>query len=252
MILMCHALKISHSHLAAHPELFDKNNPIYKKYLERRKNHEPIAYILGFQPFLGLNIQVNKNVLIPRPETEYMAELAIKYLPKNKNTIIADIGCGSGCLSIALAHYLTKSKLFAVDPSKKALNIAKLNANSHNLSKRIKFIKGDLFSKLHSKFDCIISNPPYIPTGEIDKLMPDVSHWEPKIALNGGKDGQKFIKRIIADSPKHLKPNGFLLVEFGYKQSKAVEKLANKYFNCVEIIKDLSGIKRYLLAREKL
>lgn len=251
-ILMCHAKEIDRAHLIAHPELFDDKDPKYRSLLKRRLKHEPIAYLTGYQPFLGLNIFVNRDVLIPRPETEEMVEIAIELIklcsPNPKSCIVVDIGTGSGVIAVSLARYLKYLRIIGVDSSPKAIKIAKMNAAFHKVKSRCRFFVGDMFAPLKRKADMIIANPPYIPSNDIKILMPDVKNWEPHSALDGGKDGLKYIKEIIKNSPKYLNKGGFLLLEFGAGQARAVKKEAKRFFIFVNIKKDLSGIDRFLIA----
>jgi len=250
-ILMCHALGIDHARLISHPELFDEKNTKYLSYKKRRLKHEPVAYITGFQPFMGLKIFVGRSVLIPRPETEELVEKAIDIIKQNtvhgKRYTVHDIGTGSGAIAIVLTKNLPNIKVIGIDSSPKAIKIAKKNAKYHKVSKRCKFVIGDLLDTINIKADMIISNPPYIPTDQIKNLMPDVKDWEPHSALNGGRDGLKYIKEIIKTAPKYLKKEGVLLLEFGINQSKEIKKAAGNYFSKVNILNDLSEKERFLI-----
>ncbi len=252
--LMCLALGIERSRLISHPELFDDNDPVYRFFVKRRENNEPLAYLLGSQPFLGQVFLVDRSTLIPRPETEELVELAINIIISSNTQSarynILDIGTGSGCIAISLARRLPNAVVTATDHSEEALKIARKNAASLNVSDRAIFEKGDLFGNSGKKYDLIISNPPYIATGDIPGLMPDVKDWEPVSALDGGPDGLKYITQIIDQAPVHLNDTGFLLIEFGFNQHKKIKDLSNKYFKRTEIFKDLSGIDRFLLAAE--
>ncbi|HTY13058.1 MAG TPA: peptide chain release factor N(5)-glutamine methyltransferase [Candidatus Omnitrophota bacterium] len=251
-VLMCHALGINRVRLLSHPELFDRKNPKYLELLQRRENNEPVAYIVGHQPFMGLNILVDRSTLIPRPETEELVELAIKTIALGGSRIthyeILDIGTGSGCISLALASKIKNAAATGVDRSAKALAVACKNAEINGLSGKVRFIERDLFGAVDRKYDLIISNPPYIPSGDIPGLMPDVRNWEPKEALDGGMDGLDHIRKIIAGSGERLKKDGFLLMEFGFGQTEAIEAIARKHFNQIKISKDLAGIDRFLYA----
>ncbi len=246
-LLLTGALGIKKSELVLYQSksVEDKNFKRYQELVKRRLKHEPTAYILGNQPFLGLNIIVNRSVLVPRPETELLAEQALKVTSRESRVAIADIGTGSGCIAVALAKGLPQAEVYAIDSSNDALKVAKQNAEQYHVADRCRFIKGNLLEPLKVPVDLIISNPPYIPAGEIKNLQPEVRDWEPKQALDGGKDGLDYIRKIIAESPKHLKPNGRLMMEFGFGQAGAIEKLAA---GCgqVEITKDYAGIPRIL------
>ncbi|MFH1362029.1 MAG: peptide chain release factor N(5)-glutamine methyltransferase, partial [bacterium] len=250
-ILLCHVLKTPRSKLFSHPErkLTRAEQKLYDELLDRRKKHEPIAYIVQNQPFMSLDFYVNPNVLIPRPETELLVEQAINSLIPHTSyptPIIADIGTGSGCIAITLAKYLPKAKIIAIDSSKEALKIAERNAKTHRVIKQIEFRLGNLLKPLKEKVDLIISNPPYIPRAEIEKLDPDVKDFEPRAALDGGVDGLDYIRKLISQSPSPLKPHtSSLLLEIGYNQGAKAKELA-KHYAKVEVIKDLSGHDRIL------
>ncbi|MCX5751573.1 MAG: peptide chain release factor N(5)-glutamine methyltransferase [Candidatus Saganbacteria bacterium] len=228
-----------------------KFNALVARWLE----HEPIAYLLGTQPFLGLDLEVNRSVLIPRPETELLVENLLRKITehsaRNTEHRILDIGTGSGCIAIALAKDLPNAQVYAVDFSVKALRVAKKNAKKYELSKRIKFLRSNLFQKLKGlKFDLIVSNPPYIPSKVIPKLDKNVKDYEPIKALDGGNDGLDIIRKIIQQAPGYLAPNGILALEIGFGQAKAVQKLATKAgFKNTQIIKDWAGIDRIVVIR---
>jgi len=248
-LLLTAALNIKKSELVLYQSksVEDKNFKHYQELVRRRLKHEPTAYILGNQPFLGLNIIVNRTVLIPRPETELLAEQALKVTSHESPVIIADIGTGSGCIAVALAKGLPQAEVYAIDASNDALKVAKQNAEQYHVADRCHFIKGNLLEPLKEPVDLIVSNPPYIPSDEIKKLQPEVKDWEPKQALDGGKDGLDYIRKIIAESPKHLKPNGRLMMEFGFGQAAEIEKLAAASFAKSEIVQDYAGIPRILI-----
>lgn len=254
-LLLVFALGIKKSELILYQSkiIEDKNLKHYQETIKRRLKHEPTAYIIGNQPFLGLNIIVNRSVLIPRPETELLAETAIKIIrnyslpPTPYPLTLADIGTGSGCIAVALAKSLPQAKVYGIDVSNDALKVAKTNAETHKVADRCHFIKGNLLEPLREPVDLIVTNPPYIPSGEISKLQPEVKDWEPKQALDGGKDGLDYIRKLLKESPKYLKPNGRLAMEFGFGQAAEIEKLAAGNYEKVEIIKDYSGIPRLLI-----
>ena len=280
-ILLAHVFKIKRIELLAHPErqLSQIEKTLFQQLVKRRLNHEPIAYIVGYQPFMGLNFIVNQSVLIPRPETELLVEEALrlsrslasqaelagepKRLAYAKYTI-ADIGTGSGCIAISLAKTLRGAHIFATDTSTEALKLAQRNAECHQVTDHCEFLQGNLFEPLNNvaanlpaeqaglalptKFDLIISNPPYIPTKDIETLDPDVKDWEPIGALDGGQDGLDYVREIIKEAPKH---SNSLILEFGINQAEEIRQLAKKHYQKVEIIKDYAGINRILKA-EKL
>ena len=252
-ILLAHVLKVSRLYLYVNPEylLTQEQVDSYNELIERRLKHEPTAYILGRREFMDLNLIVNEDVLIPRPETEILVETVIDQLNDIRSiTKIADIGTGSGAIAISLAKHLPYTSIEAVDISEKALHVAKLNANKYNLGSRIIFHLGDLISPLEGKFKAIVSNPPYIPSKVIDTLQSEIKEYEPKISLDGGADGLDFYRRLIADSPNLLTEDGFLAMEIGADQAEPVTDLAQSgHFREVEIIKDLSHDDRVIICR---
>lgn len=250
-ILLCHAYRIALSELYAHPEKYlpagrhgNDQDTRYQTLLQRRLKNEPIAYLVGYQPFLGLKFFVDPSVLIPRPETELLAQMAIDLKPK----IIADIGTGSGAIAVTLAKNLPETKVIGIDSSSETLKIAKKNAEYHGVANRCHFLEGHLLDPLAEKVDLVVSNPPYIPTREIDNLEPQIKDFEPREALDGGEDGLHYIRQLIENSPKYLSPNGHLLMEFGFGQAEEIKALAHKHFKQVEIYQDLAGIDRILKA----
>ena len=219
--------------------------------IERRTKHEPTAYLVGHREFMDLDLIVNEDVLIPRPETEVLVETVIDRFNDSTGVVrIADIGTGSGAISISLAKSLSSASVDAVDISDKALTVARLNAGRYNLLGRITFNLGDLLDPLNGKkFNAIVSNPPYIPSKVIDTLQAEVREYEPSIALDGGADGLDFYRRLMEESPKLLVEGGFLAVEIGFDQAEAVTNLARGHFREVKVIKDLSQNDRVVIAK---
>ncbi len=223
----------------------------YKKIISKRCKGVPYAYRGGHKEFMKLSFIVNKNVLIPRDDTEILVEkitniAKTKCLQKEIN--ILDMCTGSGCIAISLAKIIKNSKIIAVDKSKKALQVARKNAKQNNV--KIKILESDLFEKIENiKFDIIVSNPPYIETGVISKLQKEVKDNEPIMALDGGKDGLFFYRRITKEAKKYLKEKGILAYEIGYDQKeKVMVILKNNGFNNIEVIKDYSGNDRVIIA----
>ena len=215
----------------------------YENLIERRAKKFPIAYLTGQREFMGLNFAVTSDVLIPRPDTEILTQLAIENLPAD-NPTFADIGTGSGAICISILKYVKNSTAAAVDISQNALACAQFNAEKFGVDDRVKFYVGNLFEPLRGqKFHAIISNPPYIPTKDLSTLQDEVK-IEPQIALDGGIDGLDFYRRIVDDAPNFLFSGGFLAVEIGINQADAVKNLFAKNFTDIEIIRDLSNIER--------
>ncbi len=227
----------------------DKVLEKFHYYLKLRKQNRPIAYILGFKDFWKYKFQVDKNVLIPRPETELIIEQALKNLPKLSKKNILDIGTGSGCIIISIIKERENCKATAIDKSLKALKVAKLNAEMHHVQKKIKFMNIDVDKYFANKYDLVVSNPPYIKDIEILSLDKDVKLNEPKLALSGGKSGLNKVFKVIKKSQKLLKTKGKLILEIGDKQSKEVKKyLIKNNFNQIRVFKDLSRKDRCIVS----
>ena len=221
---------------------------IFKDYLIRRSRNEPIAYILGEKEFWSKNFIVNKDTLIPRPETELLVDKLSKIF-KDKKISILDIGTGSGCIIVSLLSNLKQSTGIGIDISKKAIFIAKINASRYKLSNRIKLINKSFENVFDKKFDLIVSNPPYIERKAIKNLSEDIKKYEPRMALDGGKDGVDLIKKVIYKSKDILKINGTLALEIGYEQIKKVSKiLIENNFRIRNVIKDYKNNVRCVLA----
>ena len=211
--------------------------------LERLKNGEPVQYIVGDVDFYGNIIKVDKRVLIPRFETEGLVEIALKYLTNN-NLDIVDLGTGSGCIPITLKKKLPNINIDAVDISLDALDVAKENAILNNVD--INFIHGDMLKPLNKKYDCIISNPPYIAYDE--EVMDIVKNNEPNNALYADNDGLYFYEEILKNCKNYLKEKYYIFFEIGYSQGERIKEIALKYLDCnVEIKKDLQGFDRYII-----
>jgi len=221
----------------------------FKNYLLRRHQKEPIAYILGYKYFWKHKFLTNKSVLIPRPDTELIIEEALKYLPIDKSKKILDIGTGSGCIVISLLKERPNCSATALDISLKALNVAKTNAKLHHLENKINFINIDIDKYKSYNYDLIISNPPYINTIDLKRLDDDIKFHEPMLALSGGSDGFRVLKKVILKSKKLLKINGKLILEVGHRQKDQCSKMLNEngyYIN--KISKDLSGKYRCIVS----
>jgi release factor glutamine methyltransferase len=216
------------------------------KLIESRANHEPIAYIIGHKEFYGIDFKLNKNVLIPRPDSETLIDLAKLYFNSQNKFSILDLGTGSGCLLLTLLHIFPNAKGTAIDISSKALRIAKQNAIALQLNNRTSFIKCDWSNlKLKNKFNFIISNPPYIKNKDIATLAEGVKNFEPLTALEGGQDGQDCYRKIFLKIKNYLEPNGICIFEIGKGQFNSITKLAEQHgFKLNEFKKDLSGIIR--------
>lgn len=209
----------------------------YEIALKKRAEHVPLQYIVGETEFMGLKFKVNSNVLIPRQDTETLVEEALKVVKQGMR--ILDLCTGSGCIIISILHNATDVEGYAIDISKQALNVAKENAKLNDVS--VMFERSDLFDNVTGTFDIIVSNPPYIRTEEIVKLMPEVQTFEPMEALDGKEDGLYFYREIVAKCKDYLNPDGRILFEIGYDQGEDVSALLREAgFKDVQVIKDLA------------
>ena len=230
--------------------LSEDEEQLFNKFINERLNNRPIAYIVGNREFMGLDFFVKEGVLIPRPDTEVLVEEVIKLAKKKDAKNILDIGTGSGAITVSLAKYLENVKVTSVDISDIALEIGKRNAISNEVDDRINFVKSDLFTNIdkETKFDIIVSNPPYIKREVIDTLDKQVKDYEPYNALEGGVDGLDFYRAITKQAKEYLKKDGILAYEVGHDQSEDVSKLMEMdgYTN-IYTLKDLQQIDRVVI-----
>lgn len=247
--LLAHELRRPRAWIVAHPEyeLSDRQSANLNRQLAKLTQGTPLAYLTGTQEFFGLDFQITPDVLIPRPETELLVELALKFCgrsPDCRNAI--DVGTGSGCIAISLAKNAPGLHLVATDLSWSALAMATRNARAHDVLGQIDFIQADLISPIHGVFDLVCANLPYVPSGDLKHL--EVARFEPEIALNGGGDGMAVIRNLLSSLPCILAPGGMALLEIEYRQGDASLKLAKRYFPAgqVHIIADLHGLDRIL------
>jgi release factor glutamine methyltransferase len=237
--------------------------------LDRRRNREPLQYVLGYAEFCGLKIKVGRGVLIPRPETELLVEEAIEtfktkrgdsHPPPVKRARMLDLCTGSGCIALALGKAFPDAEIYGTDTSETAIAFAEENAGINN-SRNVTFLKGSLFKPLKALFasrrspaifDLIISNPPYIQSRDIENLQPEIREWEPAAALDGGGDGLDYYSIIIPEARNYLGEDGFLIMEIGMGQAKDIKEMAeNAGFRRVSLVKDYAGIERILIARKE-
>lgn len=222
----------------------------FRECLERRAQGEPLQYITANQEFFGLDFEVTKDVLIPRPETELLIETALKLLTPSADAFICDVGTGSGCIVITLMQQLEQARAVAIDISLDALAVARRNAVRHSVAERIDFVHSDCFAALNSRelrpsFDLIVSNPPYVEEGAMADLQREVRDFEPRSALAAGADGLDIIRRLLLEASNFLKTGGYLLFEIGFNQGASVEQLFDpKIWKLMDIYKDLQGIPR--------
>ena len=228
------------------------------KRLQRRAQREPLAYITGRKEFWSLDFVVTPDVLIPRPETELLVEVALDYLKEittNRPSNILDLGTGSGAIAVSLAKERLEANIWAVDISSPALQIARINASRHIEAGKIKFLQGDLFEAVKTErvaFDLIVANPPYIRTGEVSTLASDIRDWEPLTALDGGVDGMDFYRRIIAEAHHFLAPAGAIVLEISPELSGALLSLLTHRggYERTSVYTDLAGKERVIAANK--
>ena len=258
-LLLCHVMGIDRTRLLTRSEE-QIDEAQYRAYLElvvRRGAGEPAQYLTGHQEFYGLDFIVTPDVLIPRPETEFLIERVMNLVEDSKqdSPLIVDVGTGSGCIAVTLAKQLHRARLIATDASPAALDIARTNAERHGVRDRIEFLEGNLFAPLAKRglegaVDILASNPPYINEESSELLQREVRDWEPHEALFGGVDGLDFYRRLIAESPHYLKPGGYIVLEIAFSQVDSIsEMVKDSAFELVDTTRDLQGIPRTLCLR---
>ena len=251
--LLLGVLEKSRAWLLAHmDEELDRDVAIrYIVLINLRTKGEPIQYLAGQCEFYGLPIRVSAGVLIPRPETEHLVDQALLLAAMFQAPRIVDVGTGSGCIAIALAHHLPHAKITAIDLSSKALIRASESAALNKVSPLIHFLEGDLLAPVEGeRFEIIVSNPPYVPTADRESLSVEVRDYEPSLALFAGEDGLEVYRRLIPSAFEALIPGGFLLLEIGFGQSPAItELLTRSGFEQIEFTPDLQGIPRVACAQ---
>jgi release factor glutamine methyltransferase len=225
----------------------------FQELLHRRAAREPIAYITGRKEFWSLDFLVSTGVLIPRPETERLVEVALKHLElAGSKTRILDLGTGSGAIAVCLATERLAAEICAVDISLSALGVARMNAKRHGVWEKVHFLHGDLFQPIEAgkRFHLIVSNPPYIRSGEMATLAPDVREWEPALALDGGSDGLDFYRRIIGGAHRYLEPGGAIVMEISADMAESVAALFDRYgyYEEVSVYQDYAGSDRVVAA----
>jgi release factor glutamine methyltransferase len=253
-LLLAHVLKMPRMKLYLNFEraLTAAETNGLRELVKRRGQREPLQHITGSTNFCGCEISVNRHALVPRPETELLAELGWQFLPEAGAPAALDFGTGTGCIAIALAVKCPAAKITALDFSADALALAKQNATANKVTAQIDFFHGDGFAVLpgNVQFDLIISNPPYIPSAEIATLQPEVRDFDPRAALDGGPDGLDFYRRLASEAKNFLKPDGKIMLEFGDGQTEAIKKIFEDEKWIVEAVKeDYSHRARILIAK---
>ncbi len=250
-ILLSSTLKLDRSQLILNldKKIENKEKKNFLNFIKRRTKNEPIAYITGYKEFWKSSFKVDKNVLIPRPDTETIIEQVLKELDNYSSKKILDIGTGSGCILISILIERKKCFGVGIDISKKAVKLAKYNAKIQHIYNRIKFLNSDIDNFYFGKYDLIISNPPYIKHHEINGLEKDIKNHEPKVALDGGIDGYDKIRLIIKKSSTLIKKRGKLFLELGINQTKETLKILNLHgFYKTKVIKDLASKNRCIIS----
>jgi len=259
-------LYTNHDRPLAEPEV-----AAFRELLRRRAGREPVAYILGRREFWSLDLEVDRRVLIPRPETELLVEQALRALrgqladgsrpteqlaqaAKSLDARVLDVGTGSGAIAVALAVESDGLRLVATDCSHASLELAPRNAERHGVAARIEFRHGDLFEPLDAdeRFDVIVSNPPYCKQGELEQMAPEVRSWEPMLALVSGEDGMGATRRMIDEAPAHLQDDGWMLVEVGTQADQVRLHFEQSGWRDVSTFKDLAGHDRVVAAKPPL
>ena len=252
-VLLTHVVGWTRAALLAHPErsLTAAQAAQYSELITDRAAGYPLPYLTGEVEFYGLDVAVTPEVLIPRPETEVLVDLALERLADRKgSTTVVDVGTGCGCIAIALAAHLPQGLIYAIDISPAALAVARRNAERHGLQERIQFINGDLLDRRPGPVGLIVSNPPYVSTDEWATLPPSIRDHEPRLALDGGREGLEVVDRLLRQSQGLLVPGGALLIEIGAAQGDAAKEMAQRLFPqrgiTIRIHPDLAGRDRVL------
>lgn len=259
-VLLAHVLGVDRTRLLArlHERLSEEAQQRFVQLVDRRLQHEPIAYLTGHKEFYGLDFVVDRRVLIPRPETEHLVERAIalgtERLTHQPHLTLADVGTGSGCIAVALAVHLPQADLYATDVSAAALEVARGNVRRHGVEKRVHLLRGDLLTPIPPEvhLDLIVANLPYVAKAELGTLPTSVRDYEPlTTALNGGPDGLSLIRRLLTQTVQRLRPGSVLLLEIGAAQGAAIAELAHCTFSEAEIhiLPDLAGRDRVVEIR---
>jgi release factor glutamine methyltransferase len=253
-VLLSHVLDTSRTVLSAYPERALTHDQLssYQSLVRRRVSNYPLPYLTGRVEFYGLEFEVTPDVLIPRPETETLVDLALARRP----AIVVDVGTGSGCIAVALAVHLLDAIIYAIDISPAALAVAQRNAERHGVVERVHLLVGDVLSPRPGPVDLIVSNPPYIPSGKCASLPASIRDHEPRLALDGGPDGMAIIQQLLVQAPAVLRqpepeegrPGGGLLIEIGADQGRAATRLARTFLPqaTVRVHPDLAGRDRVL------
>jgi release factor glutamine methyltransferase len=254
--LLADVLDLPRTRLVAEPQrvLDDDAAVRYARAIRRRERREPLQHIVGTQAFRGLVVRVGPEAMVPRPETETLVDCALALLPEAPSPVVVDVGTGTGCIACAIAAERPATRVVALEISPAAAALARANAAAHGLDTRVTVVESDLFAALGSvRADLIIANPPYLPSALIDTLAPEVSRFDPWLALDGGADGLDVIRRLAAEVREHLRAGGALVLETagGPQAMATAELLRSAGFTEVRTRRDLAGVERFVTAAER-
>ncbi len=257
-VMVMNVMRMPRQDLFAHQEdeATTQHEQDIRGILDRRRNREPLAYILGYREFYGINLLVNPDVMVPRPETETMVEHALFMAlmgMESAQLVIADVGTGTGAIAINLAIHIPAARIYAVDLTDPVLNVASYNIHSHNVADRVTLCQGDLLEPVPEKVDLVVANLPYIPTERIHTLQPEVQ-WEPRAALDGGKDGLDLVRGMMSQATAKLNDQGIILLELDPEQMPVASEIALQHFPeaNVTIEQDLARQDRILVVTRGL
>ncbi len=257
-VIVMNVMRMPRQDLFAHQEdeATTQHEQDIQGILDRRGTREPLAYILGYREFYGVNLLVNSDVMIPRPETETIVEHALFMAlmgMESPQLVIADVGTGTGAIAINLAIHMPAARIYAVDLTDPVLNVASYNIRSHNVADRVTLCQGDLLEPVPEQVDLVVANLPYIPTGRIPTLQPEVQ-WEPKMALDGGQDGLGLVRRLMSQATTKLKDQGIILLEMDPEQMAVASGMALQNFPdaTVTVEQDLARRDRILVVTQGL
>ena len=254
-VLMTHVIERDRAFIITHTDdpITEQQLKQFEEFVSRRAQGEPLQYITGHQEFFKLDFEVTPDVLIPRPETELIVEAVLELFHTDTQFTFTDVGTGSGCLAISILNEFPKARATAIDTSEHALQVAQRNAERHHLANRLRMVQSDLFAAMsvNDTSDLIVSNPPYVSDAEMDRLQREVQR-EPRTALVAGPDGLSVIRRLLADAPNHLNPDGYLIFEFGINQERAILELVDRgVWKLIEVRNDLQQIPRTMILQRE-
>ncbi len=251
-ILLAHALEVDRLHLYLSPDkpLSVEERSRFRTFVQRRRAGEPLQHLIGEVTFFGLRFRVSRDALIPRSETEELLDHTLRLAPRDREIRCLDLGTGSGVIAVCLARYLPRAAVTAADVSAAAIDLARANATLNDVADRIEFVESDWFRNVSGRFDLVVSNPPYVASGAVERLAVEVRDHEPRVALDGGEDGTQAISAVLAGVGGHLLPGGRVLLEIGDGQGDTVSReMTAAGLSDVRIDRDLSGRERFASAR---